>query len=135
MIPLPALGCVGRLLRDVMGVDCPFGGKVFLLDGDVRQILPVVVRGAEEDVERNTILHHHTMRYGTCARFSLVEHTRLQRSAQGSTGHREWLLRLGDGTIEPNGEIHPQAVTLPEYLCFEHHEPAEALIDSAYPSI
>ena len=134
-IPLRALDCVDRLLRDVVGVDCPFGGKVFLLGGDVRQNLPVVVRGTEEDVVRNTILHHHTMRYGTFAKFSLTEHMRLQCSAQNSTSHREWLLRLGEGTIEPNREIHPQAVPLPEYLCLEDQQPPEALIDWAYPNI
>jgi hypothetical protein len=61
MVPLPALDCVERLLRDVSGNDMPFGGKVLVLGGDFRQILPVVPRGCEADVVANTILQHRTM--------------------------------------------------------------------------
>ncbi|KAG2989065.1 hypothetical protein PC119_g19389 [Phytophthora cactorum] len=41
-----AFEAVDRSLRDLMDNDDePFGGKVFVLSGDFRQILPVVVRG------------------------------------------------------------------------------------------
>ncbi|KAG3197514.1 hypothetical protein PC128_g6789 [Phytophthora cactorum] len=41
-----AFDAVDRSLRDLMDNDDePFGGKVFVLSGDFRQILPVVVRG------------------------------------------------------------------------------------------
>ena len=42
MVPLAALDCVDRLLRDLTGDSRPFGGKVLLLGGDFRQLLPVV---------------------------------------------------------------------------------------------
>ena len=34
-----------RSLRDIMGCDEPFGGKVVVFGGDFRQILPVVTDG------------------------------------------------------------------------------------------
>ncbi|KAG3129897.1 hypothetical protein PI124_g20806 [Phytophthora idaei] len=47
MIHRHAFEAVDRLLRDLVDNDDePFGGKVFVLSGDFRQILPVVVRGA-----------------------------------------------------------------------------------------
>ncbi|GBN68337.1 hypothetical protein AVEN_252201-1 [Araneus ventricosus] len=43
MTPHHALSAVDRLLRYLMNSDLPFGGKVFVLGGDWRQILPVAV--------------------------------------------------------------------------------------------
>ena len=34
--------CVDRTLRDQTGMDKPFGGKIAIVSGDFRQILPVV---------------------------------------------------------------------------------------------
>ena len=44
MIPCYALHAIDRCLRDIMGRDALFGGKILLLAGDFRQILPVVPR-------------------------------------------------------------------------------------------
>ena len=51
------INCVDRLLRDVMDVDLPFGGKVVLLMGDTRQILPVVPGGSPADILRVSVPH------------------------------------------------------------------------------
>ncbi|KAK6021322.1 hypothetical protein OSTOST_13005 [Ostertagia ostertagi] len=40
-----AIEAVDRTMRDALGVDKPFGGKVMLFGGDFRQILPVVLQG------------------------------------------------------------------------------------------
>ena len=44
MIPANALKTVDILLRDTTQVDRPFGGKFLFLEGDFRQVLPVVPR-------------------------------------------------------------------------------------------
>ena len=45
MVPANALKAIDAMLRDITGLqDVPFGGKVFLLGGDFRQVLPVVPR-------------------------------------------------------------------------------------------
>src|SRR5512145_443822 len=50
MTHLHAFEAVDRTLRDLMNNEQePFGGKVFVLSGDFRQILPVVVRGTPAD--------------------------------------------------------------------------------------
>ncbi|KAL0413453.1 UNVERIFIED_CONTAM: ATP-dependent DNA helicase PIF6 [Sesamum radiatum] len=38
-----AFETVDRIFRDILGVDLPFGGKVMILGGDFRQVLPVVI--------------------------------------------------------------------------------------------
>ena len=61
MVPLAALDCVDRLLRDLTGDARPFGGKVFVLGGDFRQLLPVVPGANEPEIVANTILNHYSM--------------------------------------------------------------------------
>nr|GEZ91652.1 hypothetical protein [Tanacetum cinerariifolium] len=36
---------VDRTMQDITGVKLPFGGKIFVLGGDFRQVLPVIRRG------------------------------------------------------------------------------------------
>jgi hypothetical protein len=72
MVPLAALDCVDRLLRDLTGDSRPFGGKVLVLGGDFRQLLPVVPGANEPELVANTILHHYSMRPEYMARFSLT---------------------------------------------------------------
>ena len=56
MVSKPALHAIDRMLRDVTGIDTPFGGKVVVLGGDFRQTLPVVKRGREADIVDNCIV-------------------------------------------------------------------------------
>ena len=44
------LEALDRTLRDLMDSDLPFGGKVIVLGGDFRQILPVVKRGSHVQI-------------------------------------------------------------------------------------
>ena len=46
MIPTHALHAIDRSLQDISGNALLFGGKVFVLGGDFRQVLPVVPRGS-----------------------------------------------------------------------------------------
>ncbi|XP_065662900.1 ATP-dependent DNA helicase pif1-like [Hydra vulgaris] len=50
MIPKHALNAIDRLLKDICNNDFPFGGKVILFGGDVRQILAVVKRGKPAEI-------------------------------------------------------------------------------------
>jgi hypothetical protein len=55
MVPLHALHAIDRMLRDITNVDVPFGGKIFVLGGDFRQVLPVVPRGSRTKIIENCI--------------------------------------------------------------------------------
>ena len=50
-----AVECLDRLLREIMGVDAPFGGKVVVFSGDWRQLLPVVKKGSRAQVVNTTL--------------------------------------------------------------------------------
>ena len=57
MAPREGLECVDRLLRDLTGVEAPFGGKVLVL-GDFRQVLPVMPHSSREDVVSHSLKAH-----------------------------------------------------------------------------
>ena len=50
-----AVEAVDRTLRDLRGVDRPFGGMTVVLGGDFLQTLPVVQKGSREDIVDATI--------------------------------------------------------------------------------
>ena len=50
---------VDHTLRDIMQCDNLMGGNVFLLGGDFRQILPVVVRASKPQMINATLKNHH----------------------------------------------------------------------------
>ncbi|XP_003739875.1 uncharacterized protein LOC100902110 [Galendromus occidentalis] len=95
MAPKTALETINLLLQDIMQNSEPFGGKIMVLGGDFRQVLPVVEKGS-----RGEIVH-------SCLKYSdLWKHFHQPRLTQNlrlndtDTVFREWLLKVG------NGEIH-----------------------------
>ncbi|KMQ88044.1 hypothetical protein RF55_12537, partial [Lasius niger] len=53
MTPRYALEIIDRTLRDIMSNDLPFGGKIILLGGDFRQLLPIKMR-VDADIVTDT---------------------------------------------------------------------------------
>ena len=49
--------CVHRTLCDIMKSDNPFGGKIPLLGGDFRQVLPVIRHGSQANVIFSSLQH------------------------------------------------------------------------------
>ncbi|CAF4970287.1 unnamed protein product, partial [Rotaria sp. Silwood1] len=55
MAPGTALEIVDLIFQDLMGVQMPFGGKVVVLGGDFRQVLPVIRKGSRCAIIASTI--------------------------------------------------------------------------------
>ena len=55
MAPTEALEAVDRLLRDLMDNTLPFGGKILVLGGDFRQVLPVMPHCTRDDIVSHTL--------------------------------------------------------------------------------
>ena len=136
MVPLAALDCVDRLLRDLTGDSRPFGGKVLVLGGDFRQLLPVLPGASEPELVANTVLHHYSLREGYMARFSLTTNMRLLHGSGGEdTSHRDWLLQLGSGLLPGCSTLHQHAIELPEHLCVPSDAPVEEFIQWIFPEL
>ncbi|KAK6755776.1 hypothetical protein RB195_014271 [Necator americanus] len=55
MAPKCALEAVEGLLRDIMQNDRPFGGKLFIIGGDFRQVLPIVEHVQRDDLVNSCV--------------------------------------------------------------------------------
>ncbi|XP_053200752.1 uncharacterized protein LOC128385852 [Panonychus citri] len=111
MIPGRALSVVDSLLRDITGIQLPFGGKTFVFGGDFRQILPVVVNGGKAETINNCIKKSILWQH-----FKVMKLTNNMRAAESSQAFRDLILSIGDGTY-PNQYgvvLLPPSIVLPQ---------------------
>lgn len=94
------LETVDRFLRDLMKSNRPFGGKKFLIGGDFRQTLPVVLRGLRADIINASIKSSHVWRQ--VKQFKLTTNMRLLR--QDGDNYPEFLINVGNGTLNSNAQ-------------------------------
>ncbi|XP_043242049.1 uncharacterized protein LOC122391808 [Amphibalanus amphitrite] len=90
-----------RTLRDVTGSDEPFGGKVLVLGGDFRQILPVIRHGTRAQVAGACLRRSPLWRYFVVAPLRDNMRARLAAGADGEElqAFCNWLLELGEGRL------------------------------------
>ncbi|CAJ2651910.1 unnamed protein product [Trifolium pratense] len=133
-----------RTMRDLMSkVDKdlntkPFGGKVVVLGGDFRQILPVIRRGTRGDVVNKTLCSSKLWKH--CNVLELTKNMRLKgdsadKSQSELKEFADWILKIGDGLIDSdeNGEAQIQ---IPEDLCnLEVDDPLLSLVNFVYPKV
>ncbi|XP_031111962.1 uncharacterized protein LOC116015935 [Ipomoea triloba] len=95
----------------------PFGGKIVVLGGDFRQILPVIPKGTRQDIVGATINSSYLWRY--CKVFRLTKHLRLTaiqaaEERQQTDKFAKWIADIGDGyTDDPIAAIVEN--TFPNY--------------------
>jgi ATP-dependent DNA helicase PIF1 len=133
-----------RTMRDVMrfedeaNLKRPFGGKVVVLGGDFRQILPVVRKATMGDIIKATVSSSKIWR--TVKVLKLTKNMRLIGDTS-TNAHDEiktfakWILDIGDGVHEAddNGESE---IEIPKDLCIlEGTDPLRHLIQFVYPDI
>uniref|UniRef100_A0A158P4G6 ATP-dependent DNA helicase n=2 Tax=Tetranychus urticae TaxID=32264 RepID=A0A158P4G6_TETUR len=93
MIPNHALRVVNTLLQDIMRINLPFGGKIFVFGGDFRQILPVVSYGGRKETVNNCIKRSPLWQH-----FSVLRLRTNMRANSASDDFKKFLLRIGEGT-------------------------------------
>ncbi|KAF1756666.1 hypothetical protein GCK72_013120 [Caenorhabditis remanei] len=94
MSPKAALETVDKLFREITGNDEPFGGKVVVLGGDFRQVLPVVDNGRADDQIANCIKK--SFLWNEFKVFHLKTNMRLTGDA---LDWKNELLDIGDGKV------------------------------------
>ena len=99
-----------RSLRDILSEtnekasDIPFGGKVVVLGGDPKQILPVIENGSKSQIINASIVRSYLWNNVTI--LYLTENMRLRKIEPTSTEYIEqnnfnnWILGIGNGTIK-----------------------------------
>lgn len=134
---------VDRTFRDILkvsshGSGCkPFGGKVVVLGGDFRQILPVIPKGTRSMIVNSTI--NSSYLWNHCKVMSLHTNMRLQSGSssvdiQQRKKFSDWILAVGDGSI---GEMNDDDIKLqipPDLILSQSIDPLNSIVNSTYPS-
>jgi hypothetical protein len=87
------LECVNQLLQDVMGNDLPFGDKLFIGLGDLRQVAPVIRGSSGPTATLNSSIRTSDL----WCHFQILRLTIPIRNA-GDPVYARWVDQVGDGT-------------------------------------
>ncbi|VDO21633.1 unnamed protein product [Heligmosomoides polygyrus] len=100
--PKQAREAVNAVLQDIMQNSKPFGGKIMLLGGDFRQMLPVIEKGSRYDVVQACLKTS-----SVWPLFKVYKLTTNMRLQANDHEYREWLMKIGNGEAisDENGDI------------------------------
>ncbi|XP_022041325.1 uncharacterized protein LOC110943902 [Helianthus annuus] len=144
MVHKHAFDALDRTMNDIFNIETSnrsnirFGGKVIVLGGDFRQILPVVPNGGRQEIVNASISSSYL--WNTCKLLRLTKNMRLTVGSSASNAEEikqfaKWLLDIGEGNVGgPNdGEA---SIEIPsDLLITDTSDPISTLIDFVYPSI
>ncbi|XP_010496023.1 PREDICTED: uncharacterized protein LOC104773149 [Camelina sativa] len=124
-----------RSLRDIMRCDQIFGGKVVVLGGDFRQILPLITEGGRVAIVIASINSY--VLWNSCKVLKLTENLRLRKACNSMDAgalatFSKWLLDIGDSKINEtdNGDVE---IEIPDDLLINTSEnPIEAIVKEIY---
>lgn len=94
MAPRYALEGMDRILRDIMDNNSPFGGKVVVLGGDFRQLLPVNIRSIRAETVNLSIKYSYLWNS-----FKIFSLTKNMRTLAEEIEFSQFLLKVGSGEL------------------------------------
>jgi hypothetical protein len=113
MTPAHALDAVDRLLKELMGNDRPFGGKVLLLGGDFRQTLPVLRHGHRVSIVQSCLKYSPLW-----SDISKLELSTNMRILPEESEFADCLIHLGYGALPTIEEFGEDVIEIPpEHMC------------------
>lgn len=121
----------------------PFGGKVVVLGGDFRQILPVVQKGSKTTIIdasiTNSILWPHITLLSLKTNMQLLRNDLMQIDKDELDRFAKWVLDISNGTVPTtvkNNESEPSWVQIPDDLLIKTDgEKIPALINEVFPDL
>ncbi|XP_022873769.1 ATP-dependent DNA helicase pfh1-like [Olea europaea var. sylvestris] len=120
---------VENMHRDIIDCNMPFGGKVMVLRGDFRQVLPVVPRGKQEDIMKATLVFSDL--WLLYLHLPLVQNMRAKLDPVSC----DYLLRIGNGMEQ---EHTCKNIKLPDNIILPFEEEITSLkklIHHVFPNI
>jgi len=136
-----AFGAIDKSLRDIMGVDEPFGGKVIVVGGDFRQCLPVVRRAQPGQIVQLSLKRSYL--WPEFKKLSLTINERVRRASMGATPetaraaaeYAAYILRVGDGdepTFPLDDGSQADCVRLPRSMVVPEDTTVDGLVRLVY---
>ena len=110
MVSTHALTAINKMLQDITGVKEMFGGKIFVLGGDFRQVLPVVPRKP-----RSAIVEQCIKSSSLSQQFKTFRLTKNMRAQEDEDDFSQWLLAIGNGeTLCHDKGVPSNCISIPE---------------------
>lgn len=144
-----AFEALDRTFRDILATHSesaatkPFGGKVVVLGGDLRQILPVIEGGTRAQIVNAAIINSPLWQEITV--LHLTKNMRLAapnltpEAQEEISSFSKWVLDLGEGKLEAtarDGETDPTWIKIPhEFLLMPSDDKISCLINVVYPDL
>ncbi|CAF1033668.1 unnamed protein product [Rotaria sordida] len=97
MAPSYALNAVNFLLRDIMNIDAPFGGKITILGGDFRQVPPVIRFANRSELIAAGLKSSNLWPY-----FKVMHLHQNMTTGPGEEEFSKWLIKLDNGELTSN---------------------------------
>lgn len=143
-----AFEAVDRTLRDVCRQNRAgnqvFGGKVVVLGGDFRQILPVIPKASRSEIVSSAVNKSRAI-WDQCKVFILSTNMRLRDPTMDPSdmnqimNFNKWLLDMGDGklpAIALDQEDEATWITIPDDLLIPINEdPIGAIVQNTFPDL
>jgi ATP-dependent DNA helicase PIF1 len=125
---------VDRTLRDLTDRNEPFGGIVFVMSGDFRQVLPVIPRGSHVDIVSASIKNSYLWEFVEV--FRLLENMRASDAIVihpdlGNHIFTDWLLCLGNNELETIDEDYIKCLDMMVLLPAD----TQAMVVAIYPRL
>ncbi|UYV75360.1 hypothetical protein LAZ67_12003630 [Cordylochernes scorpioides] len=114
-------------LKDIMHCDLAFGGKVVVLGGDFRQVLPVVPRASRAEIVAACIKQSKLWPL-----FVILRLTQNMRAGIDAQSFSQWLLKVGDGDLPTDQQ---GLISLPESCIFHGVDLVQEIFGSSYGDI
>ena len=125
-----------RSMRDLAPAedkDKKFGGKLVLVSGDFRQLLPVIEKANRAKIVGHTLKHSVGLWDEHVKQFRLSKNMRVQKEKdkypndeglhQKLEEYEQWLLKLGEGRLHSEGDIDDSnIIEVPSDMCLEKKE-------------
>ncbi|XP_058797002.1 ATP-dependent DNA helicase pif1-like [Phymastichus coffea] len=123
MAPRYALEILDKTLKNFMNNDLPFGGKTIIVGGDLKQLLPIKVRGTRSEILSLCVKYSALWKH--FIKFTLTTNMRV---LPNEIEFSKFLLNVGHGTLNDQNDC----VNLPEHCILP---PTANIIESIFGNL
>jgi hypothetical protein len=107
--------------------DVPFGGKIILLGGDFRQVLPVVVKGGRSKIVDSSLRKSMLWRFTEELKLTINERVKRRGNSAEHVAFANYLLNVGSGTLNDSYDL----IEIPSSII--HHGNLQDLLHFTQP--
>ncbi|XP_024168009.1 ATP-dependent DNA helicase PIF1-like [Rosa chinensis] len=123
-----AFEALDRTFKDITGIDLSFGGKVMILGGNFRQVLPVIYKGMRSEMVQASLIN------ASFWKDVKILHLRQNMRSINDPEFLEFLLQVGNGERQTVIEDMIQLPS-PMVIPWEGEESINQLVNEVFPNL